>query len=239
VVHNSGGRIRDVGARPRRDETLEEGGELRRLPGREVRERRGHRLTPTPVRLLQDRATGGTQLHHTPSSVVRVDRSGDLAPLRRLGHESARSRLIDPDRLRERADTHAAGRRLTSERVQHPEPGRLSDRLLTRMPAATAGSPRATDAGPEARTTPTSALVPVTAVSVVVMVSSVVIVMTMPGATTPAAAAETTACLVAPDLTEGVLDQRHGVACCGFAGLRLTIVGHTCHYTFTCNKACK
>ena len=193
MVHNSGGRIRDVGARPRRDETFQEGGELRRLLGREVREGRGHRITPTPVRLLQDSATGGAQLHDTAASVVRVDRAGDLAPLRRLGHESARARLIDPDRLRERADTHAAGCRVSSERVQHPEPGGLGDRLLARMPGASAGSPGSTDAGPEARTTPTSALVPAAAVGVVVMVSSVLIVMAMPGAATPTASAEPTA----------------------------------------------
>ena len=72
VVHNSGGRIRDVGARPRRDETFQEGSELRRLLGREVRKGRGHRFTPAPMRLLEDRATGGAQLHDTPSSVVRV-----------------------------------------------------------------------------------------------------------------------------------------------------------------------
>lgn len=195
MVHNSGGRIRDVGARPRGDETLEEGGELRRLLGREVREGRGHRITPTPVRLLQDRATGGAELHDTAAAVVRVDRAGDLAPLRRLGHESARARLIDADGLRERADAHAAARRVARECIEHPEPSRLGDRLLSRMPGSPAGGPGSADAGPEARTTPTTPLVAATVglVGVVVMTTVALIVMAMAGAASPTPPAEPTA----------------------------------------------
>ncbi|XUK61513.1 hypothetical protein ABMA10_06000 [Plantibacter sp. RU18] len=57
--------------------------------------------------------------------------------------------------------------------------------------------------------------------------------------TSPPATTEVTSRLVAPDLHECLLDALHGVRSCGFAGLVLTILGHTCHYTFTCNNTCK
>lgn len=192
MVHDSGGRFR-VGARPRGDEALEEGRELRRLLRSESRERGRDRVASTPVRLLQDRAAGGAQLHHTAAPVVRVDGASDLATLRRFGDESARPRLVDADRLRERTDPHATGRLVTSERVQHPEPSRLGDRLLARVTGATAGTPGSTEAGSEARTAPAPAFVLSAAVSVMPMTAPVLIVMVMTGPTASTAPAEATA----------------------------------------------
>jgi hypothetical protein len=145
------------------------------------------------VRFLQDRAAGGTQLHHAPSPVVRVDRAGDLATLRRLGHQPTRTGLVDADRLREGADPHAACRRVAREGVQHPEPSRLGDSLLARMARASPGAPGPAEARSEPRTAPTSAFVFSAAVGVVPMTASMLIVVVMTGPTAPTASAEATA----------------------------------------------
>lgn len=79
------------------------------------------------------------------------------------------------------------------ERVQHPEPSGLCDRLLARVTGATAGSPGPTEAGPEARTAPARTFVISAAVGVVPTTAPVLIVVVMTGPTAPTASAEPTA----------------------------------------------